>query len=112
MVEVPKLSVITPVFQPNIKELRDCLRSARGPGVEHVLALDGFHTESQVRKIRKLCNRFGAKLEVLEKRGGISAASNFAALSSSGEFLVFLDCDHCVKKPNFAKPLVRFDSGI
>ncbi len=106
----PKLSVVTPVFQPNIKELRDCLRSARGPGIEHILALDGFHAESQVRKIRKLCRRYGAKFERLEKQGGISAASNLAALSSSGEFLVFLDQDDVLAK-NWWSPVLEALDG-
>jgi GT2 family glycosyltransferase len=110
-VDSAKLSVITPVFQPDIKELRECLQSARGPGIEHILALDGFHTQSQVRKIRKLCNRYGAKLEVLAEQGGISVASNLAASSSSGEFLVFLDQDDVLAKNWWAPVLEALDGA-
>jgi GT2 family glycosyltransferase len=89
----PVFSVITPVFNPVFSELRDCLRSARAPGVEHILALDGEANVKNLRKLKRVVKSYGAKLVISQDRLGISGASNLAAESAAGEFLVFLDQD-------------------
>lgn len=98
-------SVITPVFNPNFDELRDCLISAQGPGVEHVLCLDGKSSVKSMRKLKKLAKKYGANLILNESQGGISSASNLAAASASGEFLVFLDQDDFLEE-HWWKPLL------
>jgi GT2 family glycosyltransferase len=101
---VPVFSVITPVFNPDFRELRDCLRSARAPGVEHILALDGEANVKNLRKLKRVVKSYGAKLIVSQDKLGISGASNLAAASATGEFLVFLDQDDFLEE-NWWSPL-------
>jgi GT2 family glycosyltransferase len=102
---VPVFSVITPVFNPDFRELRDCLRSARAQGVEHILALDGEANVSNLQKLKSVVESYGAKLIVSHDRLGISGASNLAAAAATGEFLVFLDQDDFLEE-NWWSPLL------
>jgi len=101
-----RLSVITPIFNPDLRELRHCLKSAKGPSVEHILVLDGKQNVSRLGSLRRLARRYGAKLEVVDNQAGISAASNVGANLASGEFLVFLDQDDFLVK-SWWKPLIQ-----
>ena len=100
----PRVSVITPVFNPVLSELRQCLKSTKSDQVEHILSLDGLANVKNLRKLKRLAKRYGAKLEISENQRGISAASNKAASVANGEFLVFLDQDDFFVK-NWAGPL-------
>jgi len=100
-----RLSVITPLYKPVMAELKDCLRSAQGPNIEHVLVLDGAKNVDNLKKLQKVVRGFGAKLFVLEDQVGISEASNIAASHASGEFLVFLDQDDFLEE-NWWSPLL------
>jgi GT2 family glycosyltransferase len=100
----PRVSVITPVFNPVFSELRHCLKSAKSDYVEHILSLDGLGNVKSLRKLKRLARRYGARLEISEIQQGISAASNKAASVARGEFLVFLDQDDFFVK-NWALPL-------
>lgn len=101
----PRLSVITPLYKPVIRELKDCLRSAKGPGIEHILVLDGASNVHNLKKLQKVVRSYGAKLYVLDDQAGISEASNVAASHASGEFLVFLDQDDFLEE-NWWAPLL------
>ena len=106
-----RLSVITPVFKPNMGELRDCLKSAKGPGVEHILVLDGKENISRLGSLRRLARKFGAKLVVVDNQSGISSASNAGANLATGEFLVFLDQDDFLVKRWWESLIRRMDSA-
>ena len=105
-----RFSVVTPVFNPDFRELQDCLSSAQGPQVEHILCLDGRSNVASISKLKKLAKKYGAKIVVNETQGGISSASNMAAQSASGEFLVFLDQDDFFEE-QWWKPLVETIDG-
>ena len=98
------LSVITPVYRPVLSELRECLKTVKAPGVEHILALDGVSNVKNLGALKRLVRKFGAKLVICEQPAGISAASNQAAALAEGEFLVFLDQDDFLVK-NWREPL-------
>lgn len=102
----PIISVITPVFNPVFSELLQCIKSARGPQVEHILCLDGENNVKNLGKIKRLAKKYGAKLEISKEAGGISFASNKAAFVAKGEFLVFLDQDDFLVKKWYA-PLIQ-----
>jgi GT2 family glycosyltransferase len=102
--KTPLVSVITPVFNPVLSELRDCLKSAKSDYVEHILCLDGVANATSLRRLKRLAKRYGARLETSEDQLGISVASNRAASVAQGEFLVFLDQDDFFVK-NWARPL-------
>jgi len=101
----PVLSVITPVYKPVLSELRECLKTVKGPEVEHILALDGQSNAKSLGALKKLAKKFGAKLIICDEQAGISSASNKAAASAQGEFLVFLDQDDFLVK-NWWEPLL------
>jgi GT2 family glycosyltransferase len=91
--EPPTFSVITPVYRPSITELEECLRSAMGPGVEHILVLDGKTNVSSISKLKRLVKKYKGRLFITEHQVGISEASNHGARHSSADFYVFLDQD-------------------
>ena len=101
-----KISVITPIFWPNPRELKECLISARGPNVEHVLVLDGFDNIGNIKKLKKLARKYKARLEILDDQKGISEASNYGVTKATGEFLLFLDQDDFLTK-NWWSPLLQ-----
>jgi GT2 family glycosyltransferase len=101
----PRISVITPVYRPVIKELEHCLKSAKADGVEHVLVADGLENLGNPSAVKRLALKYSAKLHVSPEQKGISAASNEAVEKSLGEFLVFLDQDDFLVK-NWSKPLL------
>ena len=106
-----RFSVITPVYNPVFSQLRDCLRSARGPGIEHILVLDGVHNVRSLKRLKRLVASFGARLLVNEQGQGISAASNKAVESASGEFLVFLDQDDFLEECWWQPLLVSIENS-
>ena len=89
----PEISVITPVHNPVLSELSECMSTAAGPGVEHVVIMDGRPSADELSKVIQVANRHHARVLVLETQSGISEASNFGVSNSSGEFIVFLDQD-------------------
>lgn len=99
-----RLSVITPLYNPVFRELKDCLQSAQGPEIEHILTLDGRDNVSDLPRLKRIVKRFGATLIVSQERLGISEASNLAAASATGEFLLFLDQDDYLEE-EWWKPL-------
>jgi GT2 family glycosyltransferase len=101
-----QISVITPVFNPVLSELRQCLKSARAANAEHILCLDGVGNVKSLKRLKRLVKRFGARLEINEEQGGISSASNKAAASARGQFLVFLDQDDFLVK-NWQAPIFQ-----
>jgi GT2 family glycosyltransferase len=100
----PRISVITPVFNPVMSELRHCLKSTKSEGVEHILTLDGKSNVKNLRQLKRMAQRYGARLEISDDQQGISSASNKAASVAKGEFLVFLDQDDFFVK-NWPGPL-------
>jgi GT2 family glycosyltransferase len=101
-----RISVITPVYNPDLNELRDCLESARAKDVEHILVLDGIQNVRNLRALKKLAKKYKAKLEILEKQRGISEASNIGAEKSQSDFLLFLDQDDFLTS-NWIDPVLQ-----
>lgn len=102
----PRISVITPVFNPVLSELKDCLRSAKGQDIEHILVLDGLKNIKNLRALKNLAKKYKARLEISDQQLGISKASNRAVELSRGEFLVFLDQDDFLVK-NWWAPVLE-----
>ncbi|MCK9174044.1 MAG: glycosyltransferase [Desulforhopalus sp.] len=93
----PRISVLVPVFKPDLHYLNNCIRSVlyqAYPDWELCIVDDG----SGDPEVRCLLETFAAedpriRLHFREKNGGISAATNTAELSATGEWLLFLDND-------------------
>jgi GT2 family glycosyltransferase len=82
-----------------------------GPDVEHILVLDGVQNVKSLKVLKRLVSSFGATLVVNDDRAGISAASNKAVESASGEFLVFLDQDDFLEEGWWRPLLVGLENA-
>jgi GT2 family glycosyltransferase len=89
-----KISVVTPIYKPNLFQLEDCLASVGSNGhVEHILGIDGSDAIDDFGQFEELVNKYSAKVVLTDAHGGISSATNAAAQVASGDLLLFLDQD-------------------
>lgn len=93
----PKISIVTPVFNPPIVHFRACLDSVVNQGYsdwELCLADDGS-SDPQVRTVIEEYRTKDPRIKVIyrDKTGHISNASNSALSLASGEYIAFLDHD-------------------
>lgn len=92
---VPFLSILVPVYQPDVQLLRECLRSVTAQtdeGWELIVSLDGPQSDEVSEAIAEVTDE---RVQVVERaeRGGISAATNSALEQAGGEFVTFVDND-------------------
>lgn len=93
----PRISVLVPVFKPNLHYLSNCIRSVLYqvyPDWELCIVDDG----SDDPEVHCLLENFAAedsriRVQFREENGGISAATNTAGAAATGEWLLFLDND-------------------
>ena len=97
MIDAPRFSIITPVYNPPLQVLESMLASVRDQSLgdwEHCIVDDGS-TEPGVRSaIEEAASaepRIRARFR--DAQGGIVTATNDALGMASGEFLAFLDHD-------------------
>ena len=93
----PLVSIVTPVYNPEVSWLRDTIESVRGQvygNWELCLADDGS-TKPGVRDLLEEYSRLDSRIKVTfgEQNGGISTASNAALALATGEFVGLLDHD-------------------
>lgn len=89
-----KVSVVTPIFKPNLEQLEDCLASVNVNGlVEHLLGIDGPDALEDPISFHELAEKYSAIVTQTSAHAGISAATNAAAGLASGSLLLFLDQD-------------------
>lgn len=96
----PKISVIVPNYN-DAETLPLCLEAVFGsdyPDFE-VMVVDDRSTDNSCELIKN----FNIKLLVHEKNRGQGAARNTGASESSGEILLFIDADACLKKDTLRK---------
>jgi GT2 family glycosyltransferase len=91
----PRISVITPVYNPDPRWLLACIDSVRSqvyPDWELCLA-DDASTSEAVRAVLRQQMSPRVKVTRLERNAGISAASNAALAMATGEYVALLDHD-------------------
>ncbi len=93
----PLVSIVTPVYNPEVSWLRDAIESVRGQvygNWELCLADDGS-TKPGVKELLEEYSRLDSRIKVTfaEQNGGISTASNAALALATGEFVGLLDHD-------------------
>lgn len=97
LVRKPKISVVTPVFNPPIDRFRACLDSVLNQCYQNweLCLSDDCSTDSEVGEIiREYCAKDPrVKAVFRDSSGHISAATHSALVISTGEYLAFLDHD-------------------
>jgi len=111
---VPRFSVVTPVYNPPVGALADCLASIASQthtDWEHCL-VDDASTDPAVGKL--LADAAVADPRVLLVRrtgnGGIGEATNDAMTMANGEFIVFVDHDDTISPDALADVACRLDA--
>ncbi|MGI6589664.1 MAG: glycosyltransferase family 2 protein [Candidatus Iainarchaeum sp.] len=96
----PRISIITPVYNPELKDLIECINSVKNQIYENweLCLVDDKSTKKDVIKYLKSLNHPNIKVKFLNKNSGISIASNHAIKMATGEFLGFLDNDDLLTK--------------
>jgi GT2 family glycosyltransferase len=90
----PLVSVLTPIYKPNFRHLKECLKSVgQDEELQHVLVIDGLENAGSLKKLKSLAEKYGALLVQQPRHGGISRATNYGAQNAAGEYLLFLDQD-------------------
>ena len=94
----PQVDILIPVYNHE-KYLDDCIKSAINQTYKNVniVIVDDCSTEPLVAEIlEKYKNKKRVNISYNDKNLGISETLNKAILSSSGDFLAFLDCDDLI----------------
>ncbi|WP_159739467.1 glycosyltransferase [Vibrio atypicus] len=95
--ELPKLSIVMPVYNPPMKFFRLALKTIEEQVYTNweLCIADDCSTDPNVREFLESYSRNNDKVKVhyREENGHISAATNSAASLVSGEFIVFMDQD-------------------
>ena len=93
----PKISIVTPVYNPPPKYLKLCLESVLNQTYhnwEFCLA-DDCSTNPEIKKILNTYNKKDSRIKIVfrPKNGHISQASNSALKIATGEYIALLDHD-------------------
>jgi GT2 family glycosyltransferase len=93
----PKVSIITPVYNPPIQYFRQCLDSVVGQAYDNweLCLADDCSTNPEVKDVIEEYRAKDSRIKVVyrDKSGHISAASNSAIAMATGDYLAFLDHD-------------------
>ncbi len=96
----PLITVIVPVFQPNLSWLKSTVDSIRAQSYSNwqlIVVLDGPPEDVVLEYCRSLAHHEPRARMVLGERGGISAACNLGLSAASGAYMAFVDEDDTVE---------------
>jgi GT2 family glycosyltransferase len=98
----PILSVIMPVYNVEVRWLREAIDSVRNqlyPDWELCIA-DDHSTDPEISRVLTQYGKLDSRIHVYfrQENGGIAAASNTALKLASGEFVVLLDHDDVIPR--------------
>ena len=93
----PKISIVTPVFNPPIDHFKLCLDSVLRQAYQNweLCLADDCSTNPEVRQVIEEYRAKDSRIKVIyrDSSGHISAASNSALTLATGEYVAFLDHD-------------------
>ena len=93
----PKISIIVPVFDPNVEYLHAAINSVTGQSYENweLCLSDDCSPNPQIKILLEQSSRNDNRIKVIfrEKNGHISANSNSALSLATGDYLLFMDHD-------------------
>jgi len=95
--QLPKISVIMPVYNPPVEFLRQAIQSVLNQAYENweMCIADDCSTLPEVRETLLALEKTDPRIQVVfrAENGNISAATNTAASLATGDYLLFLDND-------------------
>ena len=93
----PLISVVMPVYNIDVRWLREAIKSVRNQLYSHweLCIADDASSKSEVKDVLKEHERLDSRIKVVyrENNGHISAASNSALCLATGEFIALMDHD-------------------
>lgn len=93
----PRISIVVPVYNPELSVLRNCIRSVLYQAYPHweLCLVDDCSPGDEVRELLELWAAKDSRINVrfLERNSGISAATNAGTELGTGDYLGFLDND-------------------
>jgi O-antigen biosynthesis protein len=93
----PLISVVMPVYNIDVRWLREAIESVRNQLYPHweLCIADDASSKSEVKDVLKEYERLDSRIKVVyrENNGHISAASNSALCLATGEFIALMDHD-------------------
>jgi GT2 family glycosyltransferase len=93
----PLISVVMPVYNIDVRWLREAIKSVRDQLYTHweLCIADDASSKSEVKDVLKEYERLDSRIKVVyrENNGHISAASNSALCLARGEFIALMDHD-------------------
>lgn len=92
----PKISIIIPVYNPNLNEFKECIESVLKQTYDNfeICVCDDCSTKSEVIEYEKeLSKNKKIKVKFREENGHISRCSNTALKMATGEFIGLVDDD-------------------
>lgn len=93
---LPLISIVIPVYNPNIDDLRECVDSVLHQNCnawELVICDDHSSDVSVISYLNELAACQSVRVIWHQKNGGISSATNDAIAASTGSYVAFLDND-------------------
>lgn len=106
----PLISIVTPVYNPEISFLRECIESVQAQVYDNwqLCLVDDASTNDEVRKVMREYAENDHRIicKFRKKNGHISKASNDAVAIAEGEFVALLDNDD-ILWPNALYEVVR-----
>lgn len=111
----PRLSIVTPVFDPPPAALRTCINSVLGQADadwEWVLVDDGSRSPEVLSTLEEVGRHPRVTVVLRSENRGIVAASNDALDRLTGDYVVLLDHDDALEPGILATVLTALDSAI
>jgi hypothetical protein len=111
----PRLSIVTPVYDPPLAALQQCIRSVVSQSFTdwEWWLVDDCSTRPEVTTALDDAARVDARIHVIHRdvNGGIVAASNDALAACAGEFVVLLDHDDAIAAGALAEVTAALDAS-
>ena len=111
----PRVSIVTPVFDPDPEHLRACLDSVRRQTLGacvHVLVDDGSTRPDVRAMLDDAASRPGVRVIRRREQGGIVAATSDGIAAAAGEFVAFLDHDDVLRHDAIELMLAATDPSV
>lgn len=110
----PLFSIITPVFNPPVNALRECINSVLGqtyPSWEWCITDDGS-SDQEILSLLEEASKSDPRIHVQYRKvnGGIVAASNDSLSVATGAFIAFLDHDDCLHADALAQVAIEINA--